>query len=83
MLLNIFAAIILMGEPDRWEMHLQLLVDLLITDGKPDHKPDGFPETHPPILACNMTFNLWPKPACQGKRRGSRDLKKNVLLKAF
>lgn len=43
-----------MGEPTKWDMHLQLLVDLLITDGKPDHKPEEFPATHLPILACNM-----------------------------
>lgn len=43
-----------MGEPVQWEMHLQLLIDLLITNGKPDHKPEVIPENHLPVLACNM-----------------------------
>ncbi|BHF59051.1 Haloacid dehalogenase-like hydrolase domain-containing 5 [Sparganum proliferum] len=47
-------AILLLGEPTHWEMHLQLLIDLLVTDGKPDHKPETYPDSHLPIIACNM-----------------------------
>ncbi|KAF5404343.1 Haloacid dehalogenase like hydrolase domain containing 5 [Paragonimus heterotremus] len=46
--------IILLGEPTRWESHLQLLIDLLMTDGNPDHVPQTIPEEHIPIIACNM-----------------------------
>jgi len=56
-------AIILMGEPKRWESYLQLLVDLLITDGKPDRAPDAVPEQHLPIIACNMDLQFMDR-AC-------------------
>ncbi|KER25583.1 hypothetical protein T265_06986 [Opisthorchis viverrini] len=47
-------AIILLGEPTRWESNLQLLIDLLMTNGKPDHVPTDPPEEHIPVIACNM-----------------------------
>ncbi|XP_064632443.1 haloacid dehalogenase-like hydrolase domain-containing 5 isoform X2 [Lineus longissimus] len=47
-------AIVMFGEPNKWESHLQLLIDLLVTDGYPTMAPEGFPEKHLPILACNM-----------------------------
>ncbi|KAM3188322.1 hypothetical protein ACTXT7_000443 [Hymenolepis weldensis] len=56
-------AIVLMGEPTQWEMYLQLLVDLLLTNGKPDHKPETNPENHLPVLACNMDL-LYMDQAC-------------------
>jgi HAD superfamily hydrolase (TIGR01456 family) len=56
-------AIIMMGEPRRWESFLQLLVDLLVTDGKPDRAPDAVPEEHLPIIACNMDL-LFMDRAC-------------------
>lgn len=46
--------IILLGEPARWETHLQLLIDLLMTNGNPDRVPDSIPEEHIPVIACNM-----------------------------
>jgi len=46
-------AIVLIGEPVNWESHLQLLVDLLITNGEPNHCPKSYPEVHLPILVCN------------------------------
>ncbi|GAA47299.1 Haloacid dehalogenase-like hydrolase domain-containing 5 [Clonorchis sinensis] len=46
--------IILLGEPTRWESNLQLLIDLLMTNGKPDHVPTDPPEEHIPVIACNM-----------------------------
>ncbi|VDK45023.1 unnamed protein product [Taenia asiatica] len=56
-------AIVLMGEPVQWEMYLQLLIDLLMTDGKPDHKPEANPKNHLPVLACNMDL-LYMGQAC-------------------
>ncbi|CAH8549172.1 unnamed protein product [Dicrocoelium dendriticum] len=46
--------IVLLGEPTRWETHLQLLVDLLMTNGDPDQVPVSIPEEHIPVIACNM-----------------------------
>ncbi|PAA53291.1 hypothetical protein BOX15_Mlig012684g2 [Macrostomum lignano] len=46
--------IVSIGEPDRWETYLQVLIDLLVTDGKPDIPPEKYPDTHLPILACNL-----------------------------
>ncbi|CAI2729906.1 unnamed protein product [Schistosoma spindalis] len=56
-------AIILTGEPAKWETSLQLLVDLLMTDGKPDEVPETFPEEHLPIIACNMDLVYMDKAA--------------------
>ncbi|VDP96626.1 unnamed protein product [Trichobilharzia regenti] len=57
------SVIILTGEPARWESSLQLLVDLLMTDGKPDEVPEVFPEEHLPIIACNMDLVYMDKAA--------------------
>jgi len=47
--------VVLIGEPNKWETHLQLLVDLLLTGGYPAFAPEGgFPTKHIPVLACNM-----------------------------
>ncbi|XP_042214191.1 haloacid dehalogenase-like hydrolase domain-containing 5 [Homarus americanus] len=46
-------AIMLFGEPVRWETSLQLLVDVLMTGGDLLGKPTA-PYPHLPILACNM-----------------------------
>lgn len=56
-------AIILMGEPKRWESSLQVLVDLLKTDGKPLSSPEAIPEEHLPIIACNMDLQFMDR-AC-------------------
>ncbi len=47
-------AIVLFGEPIRWETSLQLLVDALVTNGKPSVAPQTFNYPHIPVLACNM-----------------------------
>lgn len=47
-------AIVLFGEPVRWETSLQLLVDVLITSGTPSVEPTPVPYPHLPVLACNM-----------------------------
>ena len=58
-LINIFmffySAIVLLGEPVQWERSLQVITDLLLTDGNPgviptDSKTD---HDHIPIIACN------------------------------
>ncbi|ELU03152.1 hypothetical protein CAPTEDRAFT_223024 [Capitella teleta] len=51
-------AVILLGEPNRWESSLQLIIDLLRTDGKPDHMPKSLPEKHLPVIACNMDLEF-------------------------
>jgi len=56
-------AIIMMGEPKRWESYLQLLVDLLKTDGLPNKAPECVPEKHLPIIACNMDLQFMDR-AC-------------------
>ena len=52
-----FSAVLLIGEPTRWESHLQLLVDLLLTEGVPKsgHTPKSVKEVKQlPVIACNM-----------------------------
>ncbi|CAG0898345.1 unnamed protein product [Cyprideis torosa] len=51
-------AIVLLGEPVRWETALQLIVDALMCNGKPTPPFPPFPKEHLPILACNMDL-LW------------------------
>ncbi|KAM4588740.1 haloacid dehalogenase-like hydrolase domain-containing 5 [Odontesthes bonariensis] len=51
-------AIILFGEPVRWETNLQLLIDVLLTNGSPGCVHDTQLSTQLPILACNMDL-LW------------------------
>ncbi|KAM4676188.1 haloacid dehalogenase-like hydrolase domain-containing 5 [Discoglossus pictus] len=51
-------AVVLLGEPVRWETNLQLILDILLSSGRP---MDWLPETphpHIPVLACNMDL-LW------------------------
>lgn len=50
--------IILLSEPINWETSLQLLVDLLITNGMPSYNPTTVPYPHIPLIACNMDL-LW------------------------
>lgn len=51
-------AIVLLSEPTTWETPLQLIVDLLMTNGMPSALPAEIPYPHIPILACNMDL-LW------------------------
>ncbi|KAM9758740.1 haloacid dehalogenase-like hydrolase domain-containing 5 [Menidia menidia] len=51
-------AIILFGEPVRWETNLQLLVDVLLTNGRPGCVYDTQLPNQMPVLACNMDL-LW------------------------
>lgn len=55
----IFPAIVLLGEPARWETHLQLLLDLLLTEGLPTKAPSGIADhTQLPVIACNMDLQF-------------------------
>ncbi|GAB1609724.1 haloacid dehalogenase-like hydrolase domain-containing 5 [Argonauta hians] len=56
-------AVILFGEPVRWETNLQLIIDVLLSDGLPNHAPREIPYPHLPVLACNMDL-LWMAEAC-------------------
>ncbi|KAE8613060.1 hypothetical protein XENTR_v10007549 [Xenopus tropicalis] len=51
-------AVVLFGEPIRWETNLQLIVDVLLTGGYPvnHHQPASYP--HIPVLGCNMDL-MW------------------------
>ncbi|KAL8595135.1 hypothetical protein ACOMHN_013808 [Nucella lapillus] len=51
-------AIVLFGEPVRWEMPLQILLDVLMSHGRPGNPPPNLPYPHLPMLACNMDL-LW------------------------
>ncbi|XP_076448617.1 haloacid dehalogenase-like hydrolase domain-containing 5 [Babylonia areolata] len=51
-------ALVLFGEPVRWEMPLQILLDVLMSNGRPSNPPPNLPYPHLPVLACNMDL-LW------------------------
>ncbi|CAF1100388.1 unnamed protein product [Rotaria sordida] len=48
-------AIVLLGEPIQWERSLQVIIDLLLTDGNPAIVPtdSNTERDHIPIIACN------------------------------
>uniref|UniRef100_A0A8C3Y9I5 Haloacid dehalogenase-like hydrolase domain-containing 5 n=1 Tax=Catharus ustulatus TaxID=91951 RepID=A0A8C3Y9I5_CATUS len=52
------AGVILFGEPVRWETSLQLITDVLLSNGNPGEELQDVPYPHLPILACNMDL-LW------------------------
>jgi len=52
------AAIILLGEPKRWESALQLLVDVLRSDGQPNQVPSSPSGRQIPVIACNMDLQF-------------------------
>ncbi|XP_069693063.1 haloacid dehalogenase-like hydrolase domain-containing 5 [Periplaneta americana] len=47
-------AIVLFGEPIRWETTLQLVIDTLMTNGTPASRSSDIIYPHIPLLACNM-----------------------------
>ncbi|XP_061788757.1 haloacid dehalogenase-like hydrolase domain-containing 5 [Nerophis lumbriciformis] len=51
-------AVVLFGEPVRWETNLQLLVDVLLTNGSPGFAYKTQLSTQLPVLACNMDL-VW------------------------
>ena len=52
------AVVLLLGEPVRWETNLQIIIDVLVTNGRPSEAPSVIPFPHIPVLACNMDL-LW------------------------
>ncbi|NXL90848.1 HDHD5 hydrolase, partial [Alectura lathami] len=50
--------VILFGEPVRWETSLQLIIDVLLSNGNPGAELEAIPYPHLPVLACNMDL-LW------------------------
>ncbi|KAL6112312.1 uncharacterized protein ACO6RY_09099 [Pungitius sinensis] len=51
-------AIILFGEPIRWETNLQLLIDVLLTNGSPGCAYNPQVPAQLPVLACNIDL-MW------------------------
>lgn len=48
-------AVVLVGEPTRWETNLQLIIDVLMTNGTLENSDtSGYGEQRVPVLACNM-----------------------------
>ena len=72
-----------MGEPKRWEQSLQLLLDVLRTDGKPDEVPATFPEEHIPVVACNMDLQFMERAAMPRFGHGAFLLCLEALYKVY
>ncbi|XP_076023058.1 haloacid dehalogenase-like hydrolase domain-containing 5 [Genypterus blacodes] len=51
-------AVILFGEPIRWETNLQLIMDVLLTNGNLNSAHQTQTSPHLPVLACNMDL-VW------------------------
>lgn len=51
-------ALILFGEPVRWETNIQLIIDVLMCNGRLDQPTKKFPLQNLPIIACNSDF-VW------------------------
>ncbi|KAI1891011.1 hypothetical protein AGOR_G00159470 [Albula goreensis] len=51
-------AVILFGEPIRWETNLQLIIDILLTNGNLSSIHQNQKCPHLPLLACNMDL-MW------------------------
>lgn len=52
------AGVLLLGEPVRWETSLQLITDVLLSDGNPGTGLATAPYPHLPVLASNTDL-LW------------------------
>ncbi|NWI50326.1 HDHD5 hydrolase, partial [Calyptomena viridis] len=61
--------VILFGEPVRWETSLQLITDVLLSNGNPGAELQDVPYPHLPVLACNMDL-LWMAEAKMPSRFG-------------
>uniref|UniRef100_A0A665X9Y4 Haloacid dehalogenase like hydrolase domain containing 5 n=1 Tax=Echeneis naucrates TaxID=173247 RepID=A0A665X9Y4_ECHNA len=55
---KVAVTIILFGEPIRWETNLQLLIDVLLTNGSPGCEYESHFSAQLPVLACNMDL-MW------------------------
>lgn len=54
----VLVAVVLFGEPVRWETNLQLIIDVLLTSGYPGNPYHRENYPHIPVLACNMDL-MW------------------------
>lgn len=54
----LLTAVVLFGEPVRWETSLQLIIDVLLTSGYPGNPYEQENYPHIPVLACNMDL-MW------------------------
>ncbi|NXP51119.1 HDHD5 hydrolase, partial [Heliornis fulica] len=54
----VLVAVVLFGEPVRWETNLQLIIDVLLTSGYPGNPYQHESYPHIPVLACNMDL-MW------------------------
>jgi len=76
------AAIVLMGEPKRWESALQIILDVLRTDGQPDRASDA-PNSQLPVVACNMDLQFKDRAAmpryARTINRDRRQIKYNTV----
>lgn len=54
----LLTAVVLFGEPVRWETNLQLIVDVLLTNGNLSGAYNSQHMPHLPVLACNMDL-MW------------------------
>lgn len=50
--------ILLLGEPIKWESILQLVTDLLVSNGDPSVRLPYIPEKNIPVIGCNTDL-LW------------------------
>ena len=60
-------AVLLLGEAVRWETNLQLIIDLLITNGSPYSSPGSPPKEHIPVIVANtdlIYMSEAPLPRC-------------------
>ncbi|KAJ0050403.1 hypothetical protein NL108_018594, partial [Boleophthalmus pectinirostris] len=60
---SLVKGVLLFGEPTHWESHLQIMIDVILTNGSPGsaHLPPGSaPQL--PIIVCNPDL-LWKSPA--------------------
>ena len=77
-----YAAIVLMGEPKRWESALQIILDVLRTDGQPDRASDA-PNSQLPVVACNMDLQFKDRAAmpryARTLNRDRRQIKYNTV----
>jgi hypothetical protein len=49
-------AVVLFGEPIRWETSLQLIVDVLVANGHPSRQPKSIPNPHIPVLVIEKSY---------------------------
>jgi hypothetical protein len=55
----LYAAVVLLGEPKRWESALQILIDVLRTGGRPNMAPSSDAgDEQLPVVACNMDLQF-------------------------